>query len=82
MTALENSESGSSYMSSSLTYTDNIGVEILVLSPLDLIWNIALLTAEAVTVEPNDEDPTFNKEPSPDNDEVKNIFISDFCSFT
>ena len=34
-----------------------------------LISNIGLLTTEALTGEPNEKDPTFNKEPSPDNDE-------------
>ena len=49
---------------------DNIGVEILVLSSVALISNIGLLTAEALTGEPNEKESTFNKEPSPDNDEV------------
>ena len=43
------------------TDPDNIGVEILVLSSVDLISNIGLLTAEALTGEPNEKDPTFNK---------------------
>ena len=50
---------------------DNIGVEILVLSLVALISNIGLLTEEALTDEPNEKDPTFNEEPSIDNDEVK-----------
>ena len=58
---------------------DNIGVKILILSSLALISNIGLLTAEALTGEPNDKEPTFNKETSPDNDEVDTILISDFC---
>ena len=40
----------------------NIGVEILVLSSVALKSNIGLLTAEALTGEPNDKDPTFNEE--------------------
>ena len=52
-----------------LTDPYNIGVEILVLSSVSLISNIGLLPAEALTGEPNEKDPTFNKEPSPDNDE-------------
>ena len=35
-----------------------------------LISNIGLLTAEKLTVEPNEKDPTFNEELSPDNYEV------------
>ena len=35
-----------------------------------LISNIGLLTAEVLTDEPNEKEPTFNEEPSPDNDEV------------
>ena len=35
-----------------------------------LVENIGLLAAEAITGEPNDKNHTFNKEPSPDNDEV------------
>ena len=53
-----------------LPYTDNICVEILVLSSVALISNIGLLTAEVLTSEPNEKEPTFNEEPSPDNDEV------------
>ena len=49
---------------------DNICVEILVLYLVALISNIGLLTEEALAGEPNDKEPTFNKEPSPDNDEV------------
>ena len=52
-----------------LTDPYNIGVEILALSSVALISNIGLLTAEALTGEPNERDHTFNKEPSPDNDE-------------
>ena len=37
---------------------------------MDLIWNIGLLTAEALTGEPNKKEPTSNGEPSPDNYEV------------
>ena len=48
---------------------DNIGVEILVLYSVALISNVGLLTAEALTGEPNEKEPTFNEEPSPDNDE-------------
>ena len=32
---------------------DNIGVEILFLSSMDLVSNIGLLTADALTSEPN-----------------------------
>ena len=49
---------------------DNIGVEVLALYSLALISNIGLLTAEALIGEPNEKDPTFNNEPSPDNNEV------------
>ena len=35
-----------------------------------LISNISLLTAEALTGEPNYKEPTFNNEPSPDNYEA------------
>ena len=58
---------------------DIIGVEILVLYSVDLISNIGLLIAEALTGEPNEKEPTFNKEHSPDNDEFETILISDFC---
>ena len=51
----------------------NIGVEILVLSSVDLISNIYLLTEEALTGEPNEKEPTFNKEPSHVNDEVTSL---------
>ena len=44
------------------TGPDNIGVEILVWYSVALISNIGLLTAKALTGEPNDNDPTFNKE--------------------
>ena len=40
---------------------------------MDLISNIGLLTAEALTGEPNDKEYTYNKEPSPDNDEVTTL---------
>ena len=35
-----------------------------------LVSNIGLLIAEALTGEPNNKDPTFNNETSPDIDEV------------
>ena len=60
---------------------DNIGVEILVLSSVALISNICLLISEALTGEPNDKDPTFNKEPSADNDEFETILIGNLCDF-
>ena len=44
-----------------LTDPYNIGVEVLVLSSVVLISNIGLLTAEVLTGEPNEKDPTFNK---------------------
>ena len=44
-----------------------------------LISNISLLTVEALTGEPNEKEPTFNKEPSPDNDEGETILIGDLC---
>ena len=50
--------------------TDNIGVEILVLSSVALISNTGLLTAEALTGKPNDKELTLNEEPSPNNGEV------------
>ena len=53
-----------------LPHPDNLGVKILVLSSVDLISNIGLLTSDALTGKPNYNDTTFNKEPSPDNDEV------------
>ena len=53
-----------------LPNTDNIGVEILVLYSVKLISNMGLITAEALTGEPNDKDPTFNEGTSPDNDKV------------
>ena len=46
-----------------------------------MITNIGLLIEEVLTGEPNEKEPTFNKEPSPDNDEVKNIFIGGLCVF-
>ena len=48
---------------------------------MDFISNIGLLPSESLTGEPNDKDPAFNKEPSPDNDEVETILISDLCAF-
>ena len=51
-----------------LLYLDNINVEILILYPVALISNIYLLTAESLTGEPNEKEPTFNDEPSPDNE--------------
>ena len=60
---------------------DEIGVEILFLSSMDLVSNIGLLTADALTSEPNEKEPIFNKEPSTDNDEVKTILIGDLCVF-
>ena len=38
---------------------------------MDLISNIGLLTAEALTGESNEKYPTFNEYNLPDNDEVK-----------
>ena len=64
-----------------LPYLDNIGVEILFLPSVALISNIGLLIEDALTGEPNEKDPTFNKEPSPDNDEFETILISGFCVF-
>ena len=46
-----------------------------------LISNIGLPTAEALTVEANYKEPNSNKDPSPDNDEVKTILIGDLCVF-
>ena len=40
---------------------------------MDLISNIYLLTEEALTGEPNEKEPTFNKEPSHVNDEVTSL---------
>ena len=40
-----------------------------------LISNIGLLRAEALTGEPNEEEPTFNKEPSPDNVKVTDLYL-------
>ena len=59
--------------------TDNIGVEILVLSSVALISNIGLLTAESLTGEPNYKDPTSNEEYFPDDYEVGDILIGDLC---
>ena len=42
----------------------------LFLSSVALISNIGLLTSDALTGEPNEKEPIFNKEPSPDIDEV------------
>ena len=46
-----------------------------------MISNISLLTAETITGETNDKDPTFKKQSSPDNYEVKTILIGFFCVF-
>ena len=56
-------------------------MEILVLYSVALISNIGLLTAEALTGEPNKKEPIFNKKTSHDNYEVETIFIGDFCVF-
>ena len=40
-----------------------------------LISNIGLLTAYALTGEPKEKDPTFNKEPSPNNGEVSSLVL-------
>ena len=40
-----------------------------------LISNIGLLKVGALTGEKNENDPTFNKEPSPDNDEVTALYL-------
>ena len=40
-----------------------------------MITNIGLLTAEALTGEPNKKYPTCNEEPLPDNDEFETILI-------
>ena len=61
--------------------TENISVEMLVLYSVALISKIGLLKAEALTGKPNEKEPTFNEEPSPDNDEVKTILIGHFCVF-
>ena len=53
----------------------------MVLSSVLSISNIGLLTAETLTSEPNYKEPTFSKEPSPDNDEVETILIGDLCAF-
>ena len=42
----------------------------MVLYSVALISNIGLLTADALTVEINEENTTFNNETSPDIDEV------------
>ena len=47
----------------------------LFLLSVALISNIGLLTAEALTGEPNEEEPTFNKEPSPDNVKVTDFYL-------
>ena len=51
--------------------TYNIGVVILLLSSVDLISIIGLLTVETLTREPNEKWPTFNEDLSADNDEFK-----------
>ena len=40
-----------------------------------LISNIVLLTAEVLTGELNEKEPTFNEEPSPDNDKVIALYL-------
>ena len=44
-----------------LPYPDNICEEILVLYSVALISTIGLLTADALTGEPNEKNPIFNK---------------------
>ena len=51
-----------------LTDPDNIGIEILILYSVALISNIVLLTAEALTGEPNYKELSFNEELSLIND--------------
>ena len=46
-----------------------------------LISNIYLITEEENTCETNEKEPTFNEEPSPDNDEAETILIGDLCVF-
>ena len=41
-----------------------------------LISNIGLLIEEALNGEQNEKEPTFNKEPSPDNDEVATLDLN------
>ena len=53
----------------------------MVFSSAALLSNIGLLTAEALTGEPNDIEPIFDEEPLPDNDEVETILIGNFCVF-
>ena len=48
---------------------------MLVLHSVALISNIGLLTAEALTGEPNEKEYTFNKELSPDNNEVAALYL-------
>ena len=45
----------------------------LFLLSVALISNIGLLTAEALTGEPNDKEPTFSEEPSPDINKVTTL---------
>ena len=52
---------------------------MLVFSSFSLISNIGILAAEAITGEPNEKEPTSNKETLPDNYEVKTILIVYFC---
>ena len=47
----------------------------LFLLSVALISNIGLLTAEALTGEPNEEEPAFNKELSPDNVKVTALYL-------
>ena len=49
---------------------NNIGLKTFFPSSVSLISNIVLLIEEAITGKQNDKDPTFDKEPLPDNDEV------------
>ena len=53
----------------------------MVVSSVDLVSNICLLIADKITDEPNEKGPTFNEEPSPDNDEFDNILVGDFYVF-
>ena len=53
----------------------------MVLSSVDLISNIGLITAEVLTGETNEKKPTFNKEPSHINNEADIILVGDFCDF-
>ena len=57
---------------------DNLGVEILVLSSVDLISNTCLLPVEALTGEPNEKQHISN---SRINDKVETILICAFYVF-